>query len=150
MISKGHFIGEIIDMLGDIKNQVNLRSQVGFFDLNRVLEDTFMHLLNHILKLKLTNLNAKRINELGIDLGDVVNRIAFQITTTKTSEKINDTLIKITDCQKKDYDKFIVLIVGKKQGKYTLNKDLELVKKKYLIKMNISGISLIYQNSLCL
>ena len=57
MISRGHFIGEIIDLLGDISSQVTNRCSVGLFDLNRLIEDVFKDLLNIILEKNLINLN---------------------------------------------------------------------------------------------
>jgi hypothetical protein len=73
----------------------------------------------------LNNLNDVRLNEPGIDLGDKQNGIAFQITTNKTSAKVKETLEKITDEHKKDYNKFKIFILGTKQSSYTIPEDLK-------------------------
>ena len=121
MITRGHLIGEILDELSNIGNQVNTRNGLGLTDLNRHLENFFKQVLNSIFNLKLENLNAERSNNPGIDLGDRVNRAAFQITSTKTSDKINETLKSMTQEHLSEFDKIRVLIIGKKQGSYTLN-----------------------------
>jgi hypothetical protein len=68
----------------------------------------------------LTNLNNERSNEPGIDLGDTRNKIAYQFTSSKNSQKIKKTLEAITDEQKKTYDTFKILIVGEKANPTTL------------------------------
>lgn len=121
MITRGHFIGQIIDELSDISHQVETRCGLGLTDLNRHLENFFKDVLNTILDLNLGNLNAERSNNPGLDLADPVSKKAFQITSTKTSQKINKTLEKVTDDDLKKYDTIYVLIVGRKQGSYTLD-----------------------------
>jgi SMEK domain-containing protein len=124
MITKGHFIGEIIDDLASIAYQVDNRSKMGFTDLNRLLEDFFKDILNKALNLNLINLNQERFNAPGLDLGDTGASIGFQVTSQKTSAKINDTLKALTADQLKAYAKIRVLVIGAKQGSYTLNPDL--------------------------
>lgn len=74
--------------------------------------------MNEIYGYRLANLNEVRANEPGLDLGDKIKRVGIQVTSDKTSSKVNETLKKITDEQKKDYDKFIILILGTKQTSY--------------------------------
>lgn len=124
MITKGHYIGEIVDMLCEISNQVNFRCRLHLFDLNTIVEDTFKNILNILLDMNLRNLNEDRVNTPGLDLGDEFKKIAFQITSQKTSKKINETLEKITPKQRETYDNFIVFIIDNKQHSYTLNKTL--------------------------
>ncbi|MFZ3196052.1 MAG: hypothetical protein WA181_07615, partial [Bacillus mycoides] len=50
-----------------------------------------------------------------------VKRIGVQVTTEKTSKKINQTLKKITADQIKKYDRFLIVILGKKQEKYSID-----------------------------
>ena len=121
MITRGHFIGQIIDELTDISHQVETRCGLGLTDLNRHLENFFKDVLNTILDLNLGNLNAERSNNPGLDLADSIAKKAFQITSTNTSQKVNNTLEKVTGDDLKKYDKIHVLIVGRKQGSYTLD-----------------------------
>ncbi|WP_180834574.1 SMEK domain-containing protein, partial [Vibrio parahaemolyticus] len=56
MITRGHLIGEIVDGLTSISQQVSTRCQLGLTDLNRYLEDFFKDYLNEALSLSLVNL----------------------------------------------------------------------------------------------
>lgn len=123
MISRGYFIGEIVDSLAIVSQQVNVRCRLGLTDLNKYLEDFFKNVLNETLSLNLVNMNEDRSNAPGIDLIDQTNDIAFQITSTKTSQKVNDTLEAVSKLDTIPKD-IIVLIIGKKQGSYTLDEDL--------------------------
>lgn len=120
MITRGHLIGEIVDGLTTISQQVSTRCQLGLTDLNRYLEDFFKDYLNEALSLSLVNLNEERSNEPGLDLGDEGSSIAFQVTSTKTSQKVNKTLEK-TSKRKDQFDEIYVLVIGRKQASYTLN-----------------------------
>jgi len=124
--SRGFFIGQVIDDLDAIASQVKARCKLGQNDLNRVLEDFFKELLNLIYGINLRNLNTERSNEPGLDLGDttVGARVAYQITSQASAKKVNDTLKKITAKQSNQYDKFYVLIIGERQGSYTLDPTL--------------------------
>ncbi|BCV50338.1 SMEK domain-containing protein [Shewanella algae] len=121
MITRGHLIGEIVDGLTTISQQVSTRCQLGLTDLNRYLEDFFKDFLNEALALSLVNLNDERSNEPGLDLGDEGASVAYQITSTKTAQKVNKTL-EITSERKVQFDEVYVLIIGKKQSSYKLEK----------------------------
>lgn len=123
MITRGHLIGEIVDGLTSISQQVSTRCQLGLTDLNHYLEDFFKEYLNEALSLSLVNLNDERSNEPGLDLGDEVSSVAFQVTSTKTAQKVNKTL-KITSERKKQFQEINVLIIGKKQASYQLEQPL--------------------------
>ena len=97
MITRGYFIGEIIDELANIAHQVDNRCNLGLTDLNKYLEDFFKEILNRLLDLHLENLNNERSNAPGLDLGDSLKRRAFQITSVNTLPKINHTLKTILD-----------------------------------------------------
>lgn len=118
MLTRGKLFAEIVDSLGHLSFVLDARSAVGLFDLNKYCEDFAKDLLNLIYDYDLKNLNEKRSNEPGLDLGDERNRIGIQVTTQKKSDKINNTLEKLTDDQKKEYKRIIVFILGKKQGSY--------------------------------
>ncbi|WP_447873428.1 SMEK domain-containing protein [Serratia fonticola] len=118
MITSGYLIGQIIDELSDIAQQAKIRNKLGYTDLSVFVEDFFKVILNETFGFSLLNLNRTKANEPGLDLGDKKNRIAFQVTTNKASNKVIHTLIKITPEQRDAYDCFKVLIVGDKQDKY--------------------------------
>lgn len=123
MITRGYFIGQIIDELTAISHQVKARAGLQLYDINRYLEDFFKDILNIILDLKLINLNDERSNNPGLDLGDKEKGIAFQVTSTKTREKVNNTLEKAAS-QKDLFPTIFILILQEKQNQYTLKEEL--------------------------
>lgn len=126
MITRGYYIGQIIDELTAVSQQVKSRGTLQLFDLNLYLEDFFKDILNIVYGYKLKNLNEERSNNPGLDLGDELAGVAFQITSTKTSEKINKTLQKAAK-QASKFPQIYVLILQDKQGSYT-GIDAELAK----------------------
>ena len=95
MISRGYFIGDVIDSLSSISERVEFRSKFGLTDLNRYLEDFFKEILNRVMTLSLVNQNETRSNAPGLDLIDKANDIGFQITPQKTSAKVNEALERV-------------------------------------------------------
>jgi hypothetical protein len=140
MITRGIIIGKLIDDLSNLQGQIDFRCQVGLTDLNKYCEDFIKEVANICWGLNLKNLNEDRSNEPGLDLGDSKNKIAFQITSTSTSEKVNNTLDKITAEQLAKYETIKIFILGKKQGKYDAV-DKELIEKCSFTISNIIDIS---------
>lgn len=120
MITRGHLIGEIVDGLTTINMQVATRCRLGLTDLNRYLEDFFKEFLNIAYSYNLKNLNEERSNEPGLDLGDVAASIGFQITSTKTTQKIDKTLTAVAG-RKDSFSQIRVLIIGNKQKEYSFD-----------------------------
>lgn len=129
MISRGFIIGQLIDDLALLQQKITFRNKVGYLDLTKVCEDFFKEILNIVFDYNLVNLNGNRSNEPGLDLGDVNNKIAVQITSQKKTEKINETLRNISDENRQSYDRFIVFIIGQKQNTYAVDTDLAIENK---------------------
>lgn len=124
MITRGHFIGEIVDELSSVANQIAARSKLGLLDLNVFSENFFRDVFNALYDWKLENLNQSRSNEPGLDLGDKAHGVAIQVTSRSDAAKVNGTLKKITAAQATAYDKIFVFVAGQKQGSYTLDATL--------------------------
>jgi len=124
MVTRGHIIGKIVDDLSGLKYQIETRNKLGIFDLTKFSEDFFKDLINIIYDLTLKNLNNERNNNPGLDLGDKVKKQAFQITSTKTSQKIKQTLETITAEQKTLYNEIKIFIIGTKQTSYSVDQKL--------------------------
>jgi hypothetical protein len=120
MITRGYFIGQIIDELTAVSQQVKSRAGLQLFDLNRYLEDFFKDILNIVYGYKLINLNDERSNNPGLDLGDEVAKVAFQVTSSKTSGKVSETLKKAAT-QVGKFPTIFVLVLQDKQGSYTID-----------------------------
>jgi len=123
VITRGYYIGQIIDEFTSISSQVRSRAGLHLYDLNIHLENFFKDVLNITYGLKLRNLNEERSNNPGLDLGDESEGIAFQISSTKTSAKVEKTLQKSLP-QKDKFSKIYILILGEKQTSYTLKAEL--------------------------
>ena len=124
MITRGHYIGEVIDNLSSLSHLIAMRSRVGSNDLNLFVENYFRDLLNAIHGTNLKNLNESGPNEAGLDLGDEDEKLGIQVTSRSDAAKIRNTLTKLTDEQKTKYTQIVVLVVGQKQGSYSLTDQL--------------------------
>lgn len=140
MITRGYFIGQIIDELTAVSHQVQARTGLHLFDLNTYLENFFRDILNIVFDCNLINLNEQRSNNPGLDLGDEARGIAYQITSTKTSAKVNDTLEAVCGNpeQMKKIPKIYVLILQEKQSSYSLKS--EFADPLGFVKTNIKDI----------
>ena len=149
MITRGHYIGEIIDELAVIAEQVYTRGKLHLFDLNTHAEQFFCDYLNVLLNANLKNLNETRSNTPGLDLGDEERKIAFQITSNADGTKVNETLKKITDDQAKKFDEIFILAVGYRQGKYTAL-DTDLMQKYHFSEKSIWDVHTLTKKAMSL
>jgi len=140
MITRGFYLGQIIDELASIGAQIKMRNALGLTDLTIFAENFFRDLLNILLQARLENLNKDRSNEPGLDLGDETSGWGIQVTSTAGSSKVNDTLKAITAEQTKRYTKIVVLVLGTKQPDYSLDEKLatsfNFTKKKCIWDLN--------------
>lgn len=133
MITRGYFIGQIIDELTAVSHQVEARAGLQLFDLNIYLEDFYKGIFNIAYGLDLKNLNEDRSNNPGLDLGDEAKGVAYQITSNKLGAKVNETLEAVckSPAQVEKFPTIFVFIVRKKQGSYSL-------KQQYADKLNFT------------
>lgn len=111
---------ELRDVVSRIITQVNLATKQGLLDVNLTLEDAMIPILREVYQLpKLINLNAKQKNYPGIDLGDEFDRIAFQVTSTNTLEKVKKTLkVFLEQGFESNFDELYILMLSDKQKSY--------------------------------
>lgn len=124
MLTRGYFIGEIVDDLSALGGQVRMRNAIHLFDLTVTTENFFRDFLNILLGASFKNLNANRSNEPGLDLGDEKEGIGIQVTSSATTDKVNHTLKKITADQASKYNKIIVFGMNKRQRTYAIDAGL--------------------------
>lgn len=113
----------IENMMNDIAKKLTLitcyvrfKTSANLNDINTLLETSFKEILNIIFDYNLVNLNSDYLYP-AIDLGDVENRISFQITSTNDSSKISKTIKKFRENElDKDYDKLRFLIIDEKKA----------------------------------
>lgn len=97
-------------------------------DINKISENILIPLFAEIYGFKnLKNLNfTEGSNFPGIDLGDEIAKVAFQITATPNLKKIKHTLNKFIENELyKKYDRLIIYILLEKQKSYS---DIEINK----------------------
>lgn len=113
----------INELLARFVTQVKGSGSMGLTDLKKVSETILIPLLSEIFDYKnLENINYAEQNDNfpGIDLGDTVARVAIQVTSTSTIEKIKHTLTQFLKHRLNgDYDRCVVYILSEKQRSYS-------------------------------
>lgn len=113
------YINEIDSLLKNIEEGVIYSNQQGKTDIDLECEDFYCGLLNIIFEYNLENCNVDKLNYPGIDLADKNKRIAFQITSNKSTKKISDGLVSFEKYKYyKIYDKLFFFIICRKKPKY--------------------------------
>lgn len=104
------------DQLSAMIVKTRFRSMLRTYDHHILMEDVVCKLLNMVYGWELVNLNYQKKNHPGIDLGDDKNRIAVQVTSDKSRNKVVDTLRKFEEHRCfKEYDRLIIFIVGEQE-----------------------------------
>ena len=98
--------GELLYKLCDL---VESRNSLNYYDINISSEYFFIPLLNFIFECDLRNLNTKEKNATAIDLYDTNGKIAIQVTSNSSADKIHKTLTKY--CKNELYNKYKRLVV---------------------------------------
>jgi ligand-binding sensor domain-containing protein len=101
---------------------IKVHNAVGFFDINSLAEGLAVKLLNEIYGYNLENLNYEKNNYPGIDLGDKIDKIGFQISTRKGPRKFFESLEKFAKGPHKTYINGIRFLILTQEKKPRLNK----------------------------
>lgn len=122
MVKKKDIYDKIVHALSIFIDEIETKAKNNILDDNLFSEDFIKDLLNVCMGWDLVNLNTDVNNFPGIDLGDRERRIGVQITSTKTSKKIIDSLDAIVDNKvDNDFDEIYFLILGRKQNSYAVD-----------------------------
>lgn len=126
MITTGKYFEEIVEMLNNFRSEVQTFSALGLTNINKHSENFIKRLLNLTYNYELENLNKGKSNFPGLDLGDTGEGVAYQISATRKSEKIDETLEKCLKFHHYDSFKNInVFVLTKKQGSYKIKTETE-------------------------
>ena len=110
---------KISDFLALLEVSVENRGLIGLLDQNLIAQSFIAKFINIVYSYDLTNLDISNHKYPAIDLGDYHRKIAFQVTSTKKSEKIRETIETFIGQEKyKDFTHLMFLILGKKQRTY--------------------------------
>lgn len=131
-------MNEQIEQFNYIKNQltyiklkVDMDNQLGLYDINKLSEDIFMHILNDVYDLNLKNANLIQENFPAIDLVDDTNKLVIQVTSSTTTTKLRETIKKYNELT--DYDDYKLKIF--------YIKDKPKFQKDSLTEFEQSGVS---------
>ncbi|MBQ7921447.1 MAG: SMEK domain-containing protein [Clostridia bacterium] len=104
---------KIADKLAFLESKLKRYGDLHLYDENIAMEDVVCHLLNLIYGYKLVNLNIQKENYPGIDLGDTTNRIAVQVTSDNSRDKVKETIRKFQENEyASQYDRLIIFVLG--------------------------------------
>lgn len=122
MIKKKEIYDRIVHELSIYAKDIEAKAENNLLDDNVFSEDFIKDLLNTCMKWNLVNLNTDTQKFPGIDLGDKERHIGVQVTSTKTSKKVLDSLDTIIRNNiDKDYNEIYFFILGTKQNSYTVD-----------------------------
>lgn len=122
MIKKKEIYDKIVHELSIYVNAIEAKAENNLLDDCVLSEDIIKDLLNICMGWNLINLNTDSNRYPGIDLGDKERHIGVQVTSTKTSKKVSDSLDKIVSNNvDKDYNEIYFFILGKKQNSYSVD-----------------------------
>lgn len=115
-------LNQFREELARLSQEVETSVAMGHFDINKICEDVFCGVFRELYGFEnLRNLNKEeRQNYPGIDLADEKARVAIQVTSDKSLDKIRSS---ITTAIKHDlheqYDRIIFYILTRKQSSYS-------------------------------
>lgn len=116
MLQRKENIEKISTKLAILAYKIELNTCLNLTDLNIHAEYFFCELLNIIYDVSLINLNTIDANAKSIDLIDVKNRLAIQVTSTSDFSKIKKTVDGFIETDNiKNIDRLMVLILTKKK-----------------------------------
>ncbi len=119
MLEREQLLKLIVARLSWLATECELRGFLHLFDANTISHELFRRLLNELFGLQLIQTDQISQNFPAIDLGDEVNRQAFQVTTEHDGAKVQktvDTYVKHGLSNR--YGHLRIQVIGRKQKSY--------------------------------
>ena len=121
MITTGINIQKIAEKLAVLQNEISLSGKISYLDIHKQAENLFRDVLSIATGVRLENLNEHNSQFEGLDIGSKTAGIAYQVTSTNTSDKINDTLAKVlTYGHDKVFPRVVIFLLSNKKSAYTI------------------------------
>jgi len=121
MIESGKQFEEIVELLTRFREEVRAKALLGLYNINKHSENFVKRILNFTYGYELENLNKNSPNYAGLDLGDTGEGVAYQLSSTKKSDKIDNTLQACLKYERyKTYPTIMVFILTSKQSSYSI------------------------------
>jgi hypothetical protein len=137
-------INGITRILATLRVEVELRNSINLTDLNIHAENFYRDLFNLVYSLGLGNMNSRGQNEAYIDLVDETNKIAIQVTSDNTANKISKTIEGFFRDEKNKGYRLKVLLIAKQakdyrkdftfEGKYDFDLEKDVVDIEKLLR----------------
>ena len=108
---------KISQYLSIIQKNIENNNSIGYYDINRKMEDIVAEILSIIYGTKFINMNIIHPNFPAIDLANDEERIAVQVSSNNSYEKINETFKKFVNSKKNLKDKYDLLLFFFTKGK---------------------------------
>ena len=115
-------LNQFREELAYLSREVETSVAMGHLDVNRICEDVFCRVFRELYGFEnLRNLNVdEQQNYPGIDLADDEARVAIQVTSDKSLQKIKDSITTaIKHGLHQDYDRIMFYILTRKQRSYS-------------------------------
>ncbi|OCL95107.1 SMEK domain-containing protein [Aliarcobacter thereius] len=138
--TREEIFNKISKSLAITKYDIEHRQSINDYGLNIHSENFFRDILNFIYGYELINSNKEKQNTPFIDLVDKKRKLFFQITTTRTKDKIENTLQVFNDGNYKDYEIKILYLLEKSKPNQETIKELNS-------KYNIDLLYCLYDSS---
>lgn len=106
-------IDKITQALGTLILDIEMHQSINDLSLNIHSENFFRDIFNEIYNLKLKNANSIKQNAEAIDLVDTTEKVFYQITSTRSKEKVENTLKILNKKIYKNYDIKIYYLLKK-------------------------------------
>lgn len=122
-MNKQKRIQRIGELLARFVAEVKIFNDSNLYDVNIHAENVIIPILNEVLGVRLENVNAvQKKNFPAIDLADFKGRVAFQVTSTASITKVNDTFDRFKDHQlQKHFDILYFYILTNRQDSYSVD-----------------------------
>ncbi|MBF9254275.1 SMEK domain-containing protein [Pontibacter sp. 172403-2] len=123
------YISKITSYAARFVLEVEGFNAIGNYHINIHAESFLVPVLNEVLGLQLENLNtSQRKNFPAIDLADFKNRVAIQVTSTSSLDKIKSTLETFGRHNlHQQFDVLFIYVITEKRGQYNEAKIAEVI-----------------------
>lgn len=131
-------IGKINTCAARFVLEVEGFNAIGNYHINIHAESFLVPVLNEVFGLQLENLNSTQYKNFpAIDLADFKNRVAFQITSTSSFDKIKSTLETFAKHElQKQFDVLYIYILTEKRPQYNDTKLNSVIPSSFLFSTN--------------
>lgn len=136
IILRDEAFNNISKILAVTRYDIEQRQLVNDYGLNIHAENWFRDIFNFVYGYFFENGNFESQNVAYIDLIDKKRKLAYQITTTKTRKKIDNTLKALLKEEYQDYTIKIFYLLDKAEPSDKISKEIEKEFIDYLINLN--------------